>query len=119
VPRLLVNAEALDFLRWPPSDPVGEDMPPLDAEIARRVIHTSTGPGTARDGSPKHPMAARSTELGHDDGREPLPVLFGRTSRQSPATVHTRRERARTAQGDPGTSTLSGLSPRCLADRRR
>jgi hypothetical protein len=41
-PRLLVNDEALDFLWWPPSNPVGEDMSPLDAEIARRVIHSST-----------------------------------------------------------------------------
>ncbi|KJK47733.1 DNA mismatch repair protein MutT [Lentzea aerocolonigenes] len=38
VPRLLVNDEALGFLWWPPPNPVGEDMNPLDAEIARRVI---------------------------------------------------------------------------------
>ncbi|MFC5055437.1 NUDIX hydrolase [Saccharothrix xinjiangensis] len=36
-PRLLLNDEVLDFLWWPPSDPVREDMSPLDAEIARRV----------------------------------------------------------------------------------
>jgi len=42
-PRLLVNDEALDFLWWPPSDPVGEGMSPLDAEIARRVVHASAG----------------------------------------------------------------------------
>ncbi|MGW4211386.1 NUDIX hydrolase [Lentzea sp. NPDC004789] len=41
-PRLIVNAEALGFLWWPPSNPVGEDMTPLDAEIARRVFHSST-----------------------------------------------------------------------------
>jgi 8-oxo-dGTP diphosphatase len=37
VPRLVVNDEALDFLWWPPSDAVREDMSPLDAEIARRI----------------------------------------------------------------------------------
>jgi 8-oxo-dGTP diphosphatase len=37
VPRLTVNEEALDFRWWRPSEPVGEDMSPLDAEIARRV----------------------------------------------------------------------------------
>ncbi|WP_447002052.1 NUDIX hydrolase [Saccharothrix isguenensis] len=42
-PRLLVNDEVLDFLWWPPSDAVGEDMSPLDAEIARRVVHASAG----------------------------------------------------------------------------
>ena len=41
-PRLLVNDEVLDFLWWPPSGPDGEDMSPLDAEIARRVVHTPT-----------------------------------------------------------------------------
>jgi len=41
-PRLLVNDEALDFLWWPTSNPVGEDMSPLDAEIARRVILSPT-----------------------------------------------------------------------------
>jgi 8-oxo-dGTP pyrophosphatase MutT (NUDIX family) len=41
-PRLLVNDEALDFLWWPPSGTLGEDMSPLDAEIARRVVHAST-----------------------------------------------------------------------------
>ncbi len=38
VPRLIVNDEALDFRWWPPSEPVSEDMSPLDAEIARRLI---------------------------------------------------------------------------------
>ncbi|HKS43815.1 MAG TPA: NUDIX hydrolase [Amycolatopsis sp.] len=42
VPRLTVNDEALDFRWWPPSEPVSEDMSPLDAEIARRVVHSST-----------------------------------------------------------------------------
>ncbi|MEU0883347.1 NUDIX hydrolase [Lentzea sp. NPDC005914] len=42
VPRLTVNDEALDFLWWPPSEPVSEDMSPLDAEIARRVAYYST-----------------------------------------------------------------------------
>lgn len=37
VPQLTVNDEALDFRWWSPSEPVGEDMSPLDAEIARRV----------------------------------------------------------------------------------
>ncbi|GAA3458029.1 NUDIX hydrolase [Saccharothrix longispora] len=41
-PRLLVNDEVLDFRWWPPSDPVGEDTSPLDAEIARRVARTPT-----------------------------------------------------------------------------
>jgi 8-oxo-dGTP pyrophosphatase MutT (NUDIX family) len=38
VPALTVNDEALGFRWWPPSEPVGEDMSPLDAEIARRVV---------------------------------------------------------------------------------
>jgi 8-oxo-dGTP diphosphatase len=41
VPRLKVNDEALAFLWWPSSEPVSEDMSPLDAEIARRVVHSS------------------------------------------------------------------------------
>ncbi|MCC8247081.1 NUDIX hydrolase [Saccharothrix luteola] len=41
-PRLLVNDEALDFLWWPPADPVVDGMSPLDAEIARRVARPST-----------------------------------------------------------------------------
>jgi 8-oxo-dGTP diphosphatase len=36
VPRLTVNGEAQDFRWWLPSDPVSDDMSPLDAEIARR-----------------------------------------------------------------------------------
>ncbi len=43
VPRLTVNDEALDFRWWLPSEPVSEDMSPLDAEIARRVVQSSTG----------------------------------------------------------------------------
>jgi 8-oxo-dGTP diphosphatase len=42
VPRLTVNDEALDFRWWPPSEPVSEDRSPLDAEIARRMVHSST-----------------------------------------------------------------------------
>ncbi|KZB79677.1 NUDIX hydrolase [Amycolatopsis regifaucium] len=42
VPRLTVNDEALDFRWWSPSEPVSEDMSPLDAEIARRVVQSST-----------------------------------------------------------------------------
>lgn len=38
MPRLTVNDEVLDFRWWPPSEPVSEDMSPLDAEIARRVV---------------------------------------------------------------------------------
>jgi 8-oxo-dGTP diphosphatase len=38
VPALTVNDEALGFRWWPPSEPVGEDMSPLDAEIASRVV---------------------------------------------------------------------------------
>lgn len=38
VPQLTVNEEALDFLWWSPAETVGEDMSPLDAEIARRVV---------------------------------------------------------------------------------
>jgi 8-oxo-dGTP diphosphatase len=41
-PRLTVNDEALDFQWWPTSEPVSEDMSPLDAEIVRRVAHSST-----------------------------------------------------------------------------
>jgi 8-oxo-dGTP diphosphatase len=37
-PRLTVNDEALDFRWWPPTEPVSDDMSPLDAEIARRVL---------------------------------------------------------------------------------
>lgn len=37
VPPLTVNAEALAFRWWQPSEPVAGDMSPLDAEIARRV----------------------------------------------------------------------------------
>jgi 8-oxo-dGTP diphosphatase len=40
VPRLTTNDEALDFLWWPPAEPVPAAMSPLDAEIARRVFHT-------------------------------------------------------------------------------
>lgn len=40
VPPLTVNDEALDFLWWPPAEPVPSDMSPLDAEIARRVVRT-------------------------------------------------------------------------------
>jgi 8-oxo-dGTP pyrophosphatase MutT (NUDIX family) len=36
-PRLTVNDEALAFRWWLPSDPVGADMSPLDAEFARRL----------------------------------------------------------------------------------
>lgn len=43
VPRMTVNDEALDFRWWPPSEPVSEDMSPLDAEIARRVVQAATG----------------------------------------------------------------------------
>lgn len=43
VPRLTVNDEALDFRWWPPSEPVSADMSPLDAEIARRTVHSPTG----------------------------------------------------------------------------
>lgn len=42
MPRLTVNAEALDFQWWLPSEPVSEAMSPLDAEIARRVVHSWT-----------------------------------------------------------------------------
>ena len=38
VPRLIVNDEVQDFRLWRPSEPVSEDMSPLDAEIARRVV---------------------------------------------------------------------------------
>lgn len=36
-PDLTPNEEALDFRWWLPSDPVSDDMSPLDAEVARRV----------------------------------------------------------------------------------
>lgn len=42
MPQLTVNDEALAFRWWPPSDPVSEDMGPLDAEIARRVLRGLT-----------------------------------------------------------------------------
>jgi 8-oxo-dGTP diphosphatase len=41
VPTLTVNDEALDFRWWSPASPVDNDMSPLDAEIARRVITAS------------------------------------------------------------------------------
>jgi 8-oxo-dGTP pyrophosphatase MutT (NUDIX family) len=41
-PRLTVNDEAQDFRWWLPSEQVSEDMSPLDAEIARRVVQSST-----------------------------------------------------------------------------
>jgi hypothetical protein len=37
-----VNDEAQDFRWWLPSEPVSEDMSLLDAEIARRVVESST-----------------------------------------------------------------------------
>jgi 8-oxo-dGTP diphosphatase len=39
VPTLTTNDEALDFQWWPPGSPIENDMSPLDAEIARRVLH--------------------------------------------------------------------------------
>jgi 8-oxo-dGTP diphosphatase len=41
MPRLTVSDEALAFRWWPPSGLVGDDMSPLDAEIARRVHRAS------------------------------------------------------------------------------
>jgi 8-oxo-dGTP diphosphatase len=38
-PHLVVNDEALDFRWWNPHSPLIDDMNPIDAEIARRVIH--------------------------------------------------------------------------------
>lgn len=43
VPPLTVNDEVLAFRWWSPAKPVTDAMSPLDAEIARRVFHTSTG----------------------------------------------------------------------------
>ncbi len=40
MPRLTINGEALDFRWWSPLEPVNEDMSPLDAEIARRVVQS-------------------------------------------------------------------------------
>ena len=37
-PRLVVNDEVSGFQWWRPEGPVGDDMSPLDAEIARRVF---------------------------------------------------------------------------------
>lgn len=37
VPPLVVNDEVLGFRWWSPTQPVSDDMSPLDAEIARRV----------------------------------------------------------------------------------
>lgn len=42
-PRLVANDEAPDFRWWPPSEPVSDDMSPLDAEIARRVLRSPAG----------------------------------------------------------------------------
>jgi 8-oxo-dGTP pyrophosphatase MutT (NUDIX family) len=39
VPRLIVNDEALAFLWWSPTQAANGAMSPLDAEIARRVLH--------------------------------------------------------------------------------
>ena len=41
MPQLATNDEALDFQWWPPHEPVSEDMSPLDAEIARRIVYSS------------------------------------------------------------------------------
>jgi 8-oxo-dGTP diphosphatase len=48
VPRLVVNDEALDFRWWSPAEPVSEDMSPLDAEIARRVLDVAGGSRVGR-----------------------------------------------------------------------
>jgi 8-oxo-dGTP diphosphatase len=42
-PWLTVNDEALDFRWWPPSEPVSEDMSPLDAHIAELVVGSPQG----------------------------------------------------------------------------
>ncbi len=42
VHQLTVNDEALAFRWWSPAEPVSDDMSPLDAEIARRVLHRSS-----------------------------------------------------------------------------
>jgi 8-oxo-dGTP diphosphatase len=42
VPTLTINDEALDFRWWSPSAPVDNDMSPLDAEIAQRVLRFSS-----------------------------------------------------------------------------
>jgi 8-oxo-dGTP diphosphatase len=36
------NDEALDFRWWSPTSPIDNDMSPLDAEIALRVLHFSS-----------------------------------------------------------------------------
>jgi 8-oxo-dGTP pyrophosphatase MutT (NUDIX family) len=38
-PLLVVNDEAVDFRWWTPHSPLIDDLNPIDAEIARRVIH--------------------------------------------------------------------------------
>ncbi|MFC4857218.1 NUDIX hydrolase [Actinophytocola glycyrrhizae] len=43
VPSLTVNDEVLAFRWWSPTDPVADAMSPLDAEMARRVVHASAG----------------------------------------------------------------------------
>lgn len=51
VPPLTVNDEALAFRWWLPSEPVSEDMSPLDAEIALRVLSDTSRHGVpAADG---------------------------------------------------------------------
>jgi len=47
MPELTVNDEALAFRWWSPSEPVGNDMSPLDVEIARRVARSPTIRGVA------------------------------------------------------------------------
>jgi 8-oxo-dGTP diphosphatase len=42
LPQLTINDEVLDFRWWPPAQSAIDDMSPLDAEIARRVICFST-----------------------------------------------------------------------------
>jgi 8-oxo-dGTP diphosphatase len=52
VPTLTVNEEALDFRWWSPTSPLDNNMSPLDAEIARRVLQTprhTSGLSTAGD----------------------------------------------------------------------
>ncbi|MEU4446790.1 NUDIX hydrolase [Actinosynnema sp. NPDC050801] len=51
-PRLRANDEILDFRWWPPSNPVDEDMSPLDAEIARRT--TATSPSSPKNSPASH-----------------------------------------------------------------
>ena len=89
-PRLLLNDEVLDFLWWPPSGPVGDDMSPLDAEIARRVAHAPT----VRDPMSEYDRAVSGGDVGarRDGIARPTIWIFHGDRARFAAGVFTTRE---------------------------